>query len=802
LACPSCRPSDSDKRWEGATIANSPNLITRSLSLADLLATAVSDGTYSDVVETTKTDAAGQEAAATDISEYGGQLVANVYDDATIRVIQMYYGGTKLWKVADATARDALGSDDDLAVDDLAYVVATTLLYYCLSVDGAAASTWAAIAATGSVSGPGLSTDHAVARWDGAGGATLQNSVVIISDLGAISGVTDITLSGTIDGRNVSADGTTLDAHVADIANPHSTLLSQVLDADARTNGFSVEVTNGDEINGEDGGYVRFAAVTGEVETSDLTVTGKLTVTGLIDPTGLVLDEQAASPFTAAGKHTIWAKNTIPTTLWTTDDAGNEAQVATGSTAALNSVLTIGNETGGNDIIVSTGDAITGEDGVAGPGGSLTMQSGAGDGASQAGGTTTISGGSGADDGDGGETLLQGGLGGSTSGAGGACYVQGGTAQGTNSDGGALAMSGGQSTGSGAPGAVSIVGRSAAAGNVAGAAVSIDGGDGFGNASGGACMFTAGSSDSGAGTGTGGMASLAGGAGGGTSGAGGAAYVAGGAGTAGNAAGGEAGCLGGNGQGSASGGTARIQGGDAGSTGTGGVARMRGGLGGSISGTGGTAEVIAGAGSGATATGGAASVTAGAGGGGAATGGAITITSGAGGATSGNSGAVTIASGVVTSGTRGVINLDASSVIVTNQGYHSVRGSTARGAVNTLVYRWTNIVDAVGADIVYTDDANAGGSWGIVNAGVYAVSVSIDTGHAGFIAIKKAAAVSNTFDATDIQIAQESLVNTTSCMAWTGYCAAGDDIWIATSATTNPTGTPVNNNRVTVTRVR
>jgi hypothetical protein len=783
-------------------VASSPNLITRSTSLADLLATAVSDGTYADVLETTKTDASGQEAAATQISEYGGQLISNLWDDATIRVVQMYDRGTKVWLPADAAARDAIGSDDDLEADALCMLADTKAMYYCVSVDGGSASTWAALPATGNVAGPGASTDLAVARWDGAGGATLQNSVVIISDLGAISGVTDITLSGTIDGRNVSADGTTLDAHVANISNPHSTLLSQVLDADARTNGFSVEITNGDEINGEDGGYVRFAAGTGLVETSDLSVIGKLTVSGLIDPTGLVLDEQAASPYTAPGKHTIWAKDTIPTTLWTTDDAGNDAQISTGSTPSLTAVLAIGATTGGTSISITNGDQLLGAPGSASAGASVVFQGGIGDGAAQVGGTATVSGGEGSATGAGGACVVQGGNGGATSGAGGATIVQGGNAISGVSAGGALTLLGGQPAGAGAPGPIAITAPNAADGNVAGAAITVDAGDGFGAGNGGAISITAGRGESGTGTGTGGMSLLVGGAGGAASGTGGAAYAVGGAGSAGNSSGGEAGCLGGAGQGSAAGGTARIEGGAGGLTGAGGVGRVKGGAGGATSGTGGVAEVIAGAGSAATATGGAAKVTAGAGGSGAATGGAVEITSGAGGGASGSSGAVTIASGSVSSGTRGVINLDASSVIVTNQGYHSVRGSTARGAVNTLIYRWTSVVDNVGTDITYTDSANDGGSWAIVNAGVYTVSVSIDAGHSGFIAIKKAAAVSNTFDATDIQIAQESVANTTSCMAWTGYCAAGDDIWIATSATTNPTGTPVNNNRVTVTRVR
>lgn len=50
----------------------------------------------------------------------------------------------------------------------------------------------------GDVVGPGSSTDNAVARWDGVTGELLQDSVVIISDLGAITGVTTIVASGAI----------------------------------------------------------------------------------------------------------------------------------------------------------------------------------------------------------------------------------------------------------------------------------------------------------------------------------------------------------------------------------------------------------------------------------------------------------------------------------------------------------------------------------------------------------------------------------------------------------------------------
>jgi hypothetical protein len=45
------------------------------------------------------------------------------------------------------------------------------------------------VSTDGGAAGPGSSTDNAVARWDGTTGLLLQNSLVIISDLGVVDAV-------------------------------------------------------------------------------------------------------------------------------------------------------------------------------------------------------------------------------------------------------------------------------------------------------------------------------------------------------------------------------------------------------------------------------------------------------------------------------------------------------------------------------------------------------------------------------------------------------------------------------------
>jgi hypothetical protein len=59
------------------------------------------------------------------------------------------------------------------------------------------------------VYGPGSSTDNAVARFDSTTGKLLQNSVVLIGDTGAVTGVTDLAASGSVTLSGGTANGVT-----------------------------------------------------------------------------------------------------------------------------------------------------------------------------------------------------------------------------------------------------------------------------------------------------------------------------------------------------------------------------------------------------------------------------------------------------------------------------------------------------------------------------------------------------------------------------------------------------------------
>ena len=96
-------------------------------------------------------------------------------------------------------------------------------------------------AAAGDVSGPGSSTDNALARWNGTGGDTLQDSTVIVSDNGEMTNASQPAFLAYLPSTdaNASGDGTvyTLGA---------TTALTEVFDqnSDFNTNGtFTAPVT-------------------------------------------------------------------------------------------------------------------------------------------------------------------------------------------------------------------------------------------------------------------------------------------------------------------------------------------------------------------------------------------------------------------------------------------------------------------------------------------------------------------------------------------------------------------------------
>lgn len=79
-----------------------------------------------------------------------------------------------------------------------------------------------AVVIGGDVSGPLSSVDSSVPVFDGVTGKAIKTTPATIDGSG------NIATPGTVDGRDVSADGSALDSHVGDKANPHETTAAQV----------------------------------------------------------------------------------------------------------------------------------------------------------------------------------------------------------------------------------------------------------------------------------------------------------------------------------------------------------------------------------------------------------------------------------------------------------------------------------------------------------------------------------------------------------------------------------------------
>lgn len=88
-------------------MANSPSNIDFSVPLSTFLATAVSDGTWSDVISTAKVDEASNPATATAIRLYAGQLWSNLMDDLLLSLYSLNEGA----KVYSQTTGDATPVD-------------------------------------------------------------------------------------------------------------------------------------------------------------------------------------------------------------------------------------------------------------------------------------------------------------------------------------------------------------------------------------------------------------------------------------------------------------------------------------------------------------------------------------------------------------------------------------------------------------------------------------------------------------------------------------------------------------------
>jgi hypothetical protein len=99
------------------------------------------------------------------------------------------------------------------------------------------------------VSGPASSTDNRVPRFDGTSGQVLQGSGIGIDDSDNVTGVGNIALSGTVDGRDVATDGTKLDGIESGATADQSAaeILASLVTVDGTGSGLDADLLDGNE---------------------------------------------------------------------------------------------------------------------------------------------------------------------------------------------------------------------------------------------------------------------------------------------------------------------------------------------------------------------------------------------------------------------------------------------------------------------------------------------------------------------------------------------------------------------------
>jgi hypothetical protein len=90
------------------------------------IAQTIGDGTWADVIVRTKIDKPGNLVDATEIKDFGGQLVANVWDDMFVQSYRIHQGNQLITHDSASDDKDDIATLDTLTADgDAVYIRAT-----------------------------------------------------------------------------------------------------------------------------------------------------------------------------------------------------------------------------------------------------------------------------------------------------------------------------------------------------------------------------------------------------------------------------------------------------------------------------------------------------------------------------------------------------------------------------------------------------------------------------------------------------------------------------------------------------
>jgi hypothetical protein len=212
---------------------------------------------------------------------------------------------------------------------------------------------------SGDVVGPASATDNAVARYNLTTGKLLQDSSVLIDDSNNISGVGNITLSGTVDGIDIATDVAANTAKITYDSTSSTKVafisVTQAVDLDTMESDIAtldVITTRGDVVRGNSSGVIERLALgsNGQVLTSDGTDAAWATPSAAGDLVG-----PASATDNAVAKYDTTTGKLVQDTNVLIDDDGRISQ-----TALINSVI-IGVGAGALDDLSTNNNVAIGE---------------------------------------------------------------------------------------------------------------------------------------------------------------------------------------------------------------------------------------------------------------------------------------------------------------------------------------------------------------------------------------------------------------------------------------------------------
>ena len=332
------------------------NLMQRMLNSSAILGGSSLTGTgYTRTVSSTSGTVAAHKHELTDL------LATGATDGQTI----IWNDTDQIWEAGDAASGGDVSTDAifDAAGDLVVGTGADTAAKLPIGANGlvlksnGTTAVWDAIAGTGDVVGDASSVDNAITRFDGTTGKAIQNSAVTIDDSG------NIATSGTVDGRDLSVDGTKLDTidSGAEVNDP-----TTLVDADIGVNVQAYSADNVTKTGTNVSNRLALWASNGVLKDDvklywsdpSFVVNGNISVTGTVDGRNVSTDGATLDAVVSNVTHT--GEVTGSTALTIANRTGADVGVVTGTAGTSGNLAQWNVDGDAVDSALATADVVTG----------------------------------------------------------------------------------------------------------------------------------------------------------------------------------------------------------------------------------------------------------------------------------------------------------------------------------------------------------------------------------------------------------------------------------------------------------